>query len=115
MKKFISICILFFFASLATFAQNDGWKSHTQCENGEVAKPTKDGPFSATWSTTSSTQKEGTQNHYNTGAKGEGNIGVAKAGAGIEISRDGEKKTTNSSTTTTHTLNYDCVKPEDKK
>ena len=115
MKKFISICILFFFASLATFAQNDGWKSHTQCENGEVATPKKDGAFSATWSTTSSTQKEGTQNHYNAGAKAEGNTGVAKGGVQGGISRDGEKKTTNSSTTTTHTLNYDCVKPEDKK
>ena len=108
------------------FAQNNGWRSHAQCETGERAVPNANGAFSTTYSTssTSSKQKEGTQNHYNgtvnAEAKHETRLPVSsnsgKVAGGAGISRDGEKKTTNDSKTNTetHTVRYDC-KPVKKQ
>ena len=118
MKKVISTSIFLLFMGLTVFAQVDNWKDHTSCGSNETPKATTNGPFTTTWTTTtqSSTQKEGTQNHYNGGIQGGGNIGVVNASGNAGYSRDGEKTTNNngSSTTTTHSVTYDCI-PNEKK
>ena len=119
MGKKLLLISSFILLGIVAIAQNDGWKSHTSCESNERPVAKSDGPFSTTWSTStqSSTQQEGTQNHYNGGVNGGGNVGVAKVGGNVSVSRDGEKTTSNNgnSTTTTTTVKYDCVPTEEKK
>lgn len=79
---------------------SSSWKSHTQCEANEKPVSNSNGAFSTTYKTesSSSTQKQGTQNHYN-------------AGTSIGMNRDGERttNTSNSKTEESHTVKYDCV------
>lgn len=117
MKKNILISVLIFLG-ITTFAQNNGWKSHTSCESNEKPVANPEGAFTTTWttSTQNSTQNEGPQNHYNGNVNAGGNVGVANVGGNASVSRDGEKTTNNNgnSSTTTTTVKYDCV-PADKK
>lgn len=113
--------ILFLFFGLTAFAQEDGWKSHTQCESNEKPVANRNGAFTSSWTTSSSssTQKEGAQNHYNgtinAGVKDP--VGAVQAGGNAGVNRDGEKTTNNrgNSSSTTHTINYDCKPIEEEK
>ena len=117
MKRLFLISVLILLG-VAAFAQTDGWKSHTSCESNEKPVANPNGAFTTTWttSTQSSTQNEGSQNHYNGGVNAGGTVGVAKVDGKANVSHDGEKTTNNNekSSTTTTTVKYDCV-PTDKK
>ncbi len=112
MKKIILVIFIFGF-NLTVFAQSGNttnsnnnssspeWKSHTQCEKNEKPVANSNGAFSTTFKIerTTSTQNQGTQNHYSAGYNSTG------------VSRDGERTTNTSGSKTeeSHTVKYDCV------
>jgi len=116
MKKLLLTSAFFLFLGMALQAQ-PAWQTQNQCPEGTRPKPTANGPFKSTYETcgSSTTQKQGTQNHYILGGEvGSGKTSPVNAQANGSYSRDGEKttKTTQENTCVKHEVTYDCVKPK---